>query len=384
MIYPPIVCISTIDWDFLWQRHQIMMSHFASNGIPVLFIENTGGRAPQVKDLSRLSHRFHNLALQLRYGPRRKNGVTILSPLAIPWNWASNLNTKLAIPLLVHQIRQLGFRTSMIWTYTPSTLAMTLIKKIESQCLVYDCVASIKGYAYATTELIENEYELCQHADIILTDARSLYEEKLSLNPNTYHIPPGVNYEQFAPSRFVEEPRELENLPRPRLCFFGTLGWWVDYQLLREFALKHPNWSIILIGAVKTDVTPVIETPNVHFLGTKPHLELPKYLSVMDVLTIPYVVDDFSLGVFPAKLFECLSTGKPVVSTAIPEVIRYSEVIHIADKESFALTVEHAFLSDNKELRQRRMMIARANSWDSRFSKIEEVLSRVLKEKRLA
>ncbi len=37
-----IICISSIDWNFVWQGHQEIMSTFARNGNRVLFIENTG------------------------------------------------------------------------------------------------------------------------------------------------------------------------------------------------------------------------------------------------------------------------------------------------------------------------------------------------------
>ena len=49
-----IICISSIDWDFIWQGHQEIMSLFAKNGNRVLFIENTGIRAPGWRDMPRL------------------------------------------------------------------------------------------------------------------------------------------------------------------------------------------------------------------------------------------------------------------------------------------------------------------------------------------
>ena len=46
-----IICISSIDWDFVWQGHQEAMSAFAEKGNRVLFIENTGVRTPTLRDL---------------------------------------------------------------------------------------------------------------------------------------------------------------------------------------------------------------------------------------------------------------------------------------------------------------------------------------------
>src|SRR5262245_12773405 len=36
-----IVCISSIDWDYVWQGHQEIMTRLAQQGNRVLFIENT-------------------------------------------------------------------------------------------------------------------------------------------------------------------------------------------------------------------------------------------------------------------------------------------------------------------------------------------------------
>ena len=55
-----ILCISSIDWGFVWQGHQEIMSTLAANGNKVLFIENTGVRSPRLSDLPRLRQRFTN------------------------------------------------------------------------------------------------------------------------------------------------------------------------------------------------------------------------------------------------------------------------------------------------------------------------------------
>lgn len=49
-----IVCLSSIDWDFIWQQNQEVMLRFARGGTPVLFIENTGVRAPGFRDIPRI------------------------------------------------------------------------------------------------------------------------------------------------------------------------------------------------------------------------------------------------------------------------------------------------------------------------------------------
>ena len=55
-----IVCISSIDWDFIWQGHQEIMPTLAGRRNRVLFVENTGVRSPRLRDLPRLRQRILN------------------------------------------------------------------------------------------------------------------------------------------------------------------------------------------------------------------------------------------------------------------------------------------------------------------------------------
>src|ERR1051325_5021377 len=68
-----IVCVSTIDWDFLWQGHQEIMSRFARDGNRVIFVENIGGiRSVRASDTRRLLKR---LGRSLRTGGMRPSRV---------------------------------------------------------------------------------------------------------------------------------------------------------------------------------------------------------------------------------------------------------------------------------------------------------------------
>ena len=55
-----IICISSIDWDAHWQIHHQIASSLVAAGNRVLFVENTGVRAPGVRDFSRMRQRVAN------------------------------------------------------------------------------------------------------------------------------------------------------------------------------------------------------------------------------------------------------------------------------------------------------------------------------------
>ena len=69
------------------------------------------------------------------------------------------------------------------------------------------------------------------------------------------------------------------------------------------------------MGRVCVDVSRLENIPNIHFLGRKPHAELPNYCKGFSVGLIPHQVNALTMHMNPIKLREYLSAGLPVVSS---------------------------------------------------------------------
>jgi len=79
--------------------------------------------------------------------------------------------------------------------------------------------------------------------------------------------------------------------------------------------------------------------------------------------------------------------GKPVVSTGLPEIRRFNEthgdVVAIADDpDQFALRVSAALDAQDDESVNRRIAVARQNSWDARLAQMSTLISDALVERR--
>src|SRR2546430_16655252 len=79
-----IVCISSIDWDFIWQGHQEIMSTLAAQGHRVLFVENTGVRAPRARDLPRVRPRVRHRWRGTQGFPQGRADPVVVLPLLPP------------------------------------------------------------------------------------------------------------------------------------------------------------------------------------------------------------------------------------------------------------------------------------------------------------
>ena len=129
-----ILCISSIDWDFIWQGHQEIMSTLAAEGHRVLFVENTGVRAPRVRDLPRVRQRIRNWWRGTKGFREERPNLFVYSPLLLPLPYsrlARWINRFLLLRALRRWMRATGFYRPIVWTFLPTPLALDLIAAIS-------------------------------------------------------------------------------------------------------------------------------------------------------------------------------------------------------------------------------------------------------------
>jgi glycosyltransferase involved in cell wall biosynthesis len=164
---------------------------------------------------------------------------------------------------------------------------------------------------------------------------------------------------------------DVIEIPGPRVGFFGAIDHRLDIDLIVALAKMHPDWAFVLIGAVRRDLSILRDQKNVHFFGPIPHSELVCYVSGLDVVFLPYVIDDFTRHIQPAKLYECLAVGKPVVTTRLPALEPFAGIVRLAEGvDAFGIALTDAIAEDGPELQEKRREIARANSWKRRYKEI--------------
>jgi glycosyltransferase involved in cell wall biosynthesis len=177
-------------------------------------------------------------------------------------------------------------------------------------------------------------------------------------------------------------PADLAALPAPRIGFYGTLRDWVDFPLLAHMARARPAWSIVLIGQALGDLSALAGLPNVHLLGQKRHDELPAYCKGFDAGMIPYRIDERMTFVNPLKLREYLSAGVPVVSTPVPEVVRYSHMCRIAaSPESFVAAVDAALAEASPAARRARSDAMTQETWSARVAEVTRAIAEIAQHK---
>ena len=161
----------------------------------------------------------------------------------------------------------------------------------------------------------------------------------------------------------------LQLLPKKLLLFPVK----TNYQLVNKLA-KNTDYGIILIGQDydKTlEKSKVLKNNNVYYLGRKDYTELPKYGCNVDVLVIPFLINDITEATSPVKIFEYMAMQKPIVTTDLPECRQYKSVLISKSHEDFIKNIEKAInlKEDNKYIKV-EINEAKENDWKEKAASL--------------
>jgi len=374
-----ILCIAAADWSGMWARAQQLMTLLAQEGNTILYID------PPITLLSPLKNpELWSNWSRWWEGVRQvdENIYVYTPPVFLPFGnkyaGINNINQKMLAMGLKRVMAKLGFDEEFIlWTYLHTSA--DLIDRIKPGFVVYDCAdehAAFTGFINRET-VEELEGRLLKRAETVFATATELYNRKKPFADDIHLVPNGADVEHFKQALAEDFPvaEELRGLPKPIIGFYGGISDWIDLESVEAVARKHPQWSVVMVGPVDTDVSHLKKYSNLHFLGKKDYGRLPTYLKGFDVCLVPFKINDLTVNVNPVKLYEYLAAGKPVVSSPLPEVVQFSEVVRIgAAPEEFVAGVEAALADTGAEAIARRVAVAEENSWMARCTAMVEAI----------
>jgi len=303
-----LICFSHLRWNFVFQRPQHLMSRFARE-MDVIYWEEPVA-------IGRRDTAF----LQVREAPDAPN-VRVVVP-HMPEGMPDDAR-EAALQRLLEAHLALVRGGLIAWYYTP--MMLTFSRHIDADLTVYDAMDELSKFKFAPERLLDLEQELIERADIVFTGGSSLFEAKKDRHPNVHCFPSSVDRCHFIKARARQfEPGDQEDLPRPRLGFYGVIDERFDTALLDEVARVRPDWSFVMVGpVVKISEDELPKRHNIHYLGPKTYDQLPSYLSGWDVALMPFAMNESTQFISPTKTPEYLAGGKPVVSTPIRDVVRH-------------------------------------------------------------
>jgi len=360
-------------WDFVFQRPQHLMSRFARS-MTVVYWEEPVDIGPR-----------ETAFLKVREAEDAP-GVRIVVP-HLPEGLDEGQREGILRRLL--EAYSAGLTRPLIaWYYTPMMLPFS--RHLDASVIVFDAMDELSKFRFAPQQLLDLEQELIDCADVVFTGGTSLYEAKKGRHDNVHCFPSSVDRAHFTKARASQfEPADQEDLPRPRLGFYGVIDERFDIDLLGRAADMRPDWQFVMVGpVVKISEDDLPKRPNIHYLGPKTYAELPRFLSGWDVALMPFAMNESTEFISPTKTPEYLAGGRPVVSTPVRDVVRHYgdlEGVKIAaTAEEFVAACDEALeLSRNpyEWLSEADLMLS-ATSWDITQARMAGLIDQVLAETR--
>ena len=209
-----------------------------------------------------------------------------------------------------------------------------------------------------------------------------MYEAKKHLNPNTHLFASGVDGKHYATAcdPGTTTPEWMESIPAPRATYIGVIDERLDYELIAQMAETYPDVQFLMCGpVVKVDPAQLPQRSNLHYPGQQSYADLPRILKGSDICLMPFAQNDATRYISPTKTLEYMATHRPIVSTSIPDVVRfYSDIVYLADTAGQFLSQIAAALAEPAHERARKQRreekILAEQAWDAIADSMETLM----------
>ena len=239
------------------------------------------------------------------------------------------------------------------WTITKKQAS---IYKERGYRIVYEYIDDLNPSLAGTDTLpvnVKDKYEMVMNDKeaIVVVTADALQRDVIQKrgSVNLVYSGNGVDYNHFHNDidrnfKFEKKYSEILKFGQPVVGYYGALAKWFDYDLIKYMAAKG-KYQIVLFGIKYDDSyekAGLDKLENVHFLGSRDYQVLQNYASKIDVLTIPFLINDITKATSPVKLFEYMALNKPIVTTDMDECRKYESVLIGRDHAEFIDKLDEA------------------------------------------
>ena len=345
-----------VDWGWIKQRPHFIAEGLAMNHNVTICYQR----------------RYNRKSLQ-----KQKQDVEKLKPLfSIPRISRYERLRVINEGLVNDQIRKLVRKNKAEVLYLTYPTQLSAVPQDFRGMVFYDCMdnhAAFYDSEWTKNRIMRLEKALIERSDRVFVSSQYLLNlmaerygadrQKLVLLRNAY------NGQIVQTSDVGRESREPF-----RLAYVGTISTWFDWTSILEMLRKCAGVELHLFGPV--DRTQIPEMENIVYHGTVEHDQLYENIKDMDVLMMPFVVNEIIEAVDPVKLYEYINFNKNIIVGYYPEVQRFEPFVNFYSSAEELVAIVNRLRQDNevKYSGEDRLRFLQENSWERRVMDIETVM----------
>jgi hypothetical protein len=371
-----IIILSSVDWSTHRQLHHELTDFLIKRKNRVLFVENTGSRNIQIKDLNRVKNRILNFIKSKKGFKILNQNLTLFTPLFIPFHFnffIQKINNFYISNTILNWSKYFNFNDPIIINFVPNPITFSLMKNLNPSLKVYYMADDMTS---GKSNRVDIEKKIINNSDYIFYTSQNLKKKFSDLNKAKF-LSNGVNTIKFIKNF---KKRAYNNKKSFNIGYVGAIRDILDEKLILNIAKKFYNDKIFLIGPILFPFKKLKDQKNIILLGEKKHDEILSYLKNFHVGIIPYKVNSFTNSINPLKIYEYVSSGLPVVSTNIKSVNSLSQQqnnlgISICNSQKNFInrlsSIKKKYKPINKKI---AIEFGLNNSWNNRFEHLENFL----------
>lgn len=252
--------------------------------------------------------------------------------------------------------------------------------------MVYEYIDELSLWFKDDIELGLSKHLLAiETADVVVATAVKLFNEVNRLTNKAILCENAGDYDFFIQTNNYEYDDKIVEISSQYDCvlgYYGMLADWFDYDLIKNVAENNSNWAWVLIGPVYPNYNlsqhHLEQYNNIYVLGPKPYKKLPSYVRGMNILTIPFKLNEITASTSPVKLFEYMAADKPIITSNMEECRRYESVKIYDSIEHFENLVKSIInMSSSDKARYHKLLNknAKDNTWEKRADVIIKSLN---------
>lgn len=232
-----------------------------------------------------------------------------------------------------------------------------------------------------TAKARKNEKELVQNAFLFYSVSGLLcdhYNSNFGRRPTLLtNAVQNIYFSQDDKTLQEAAAKVLADFPKKKIAFSGSLIGSLNLEVVIDSASRLEDYAFLFIGPIRytnikeydDKLKTLLSLKNVFQLGPYRVELLPYLLRKMDLLVMIYSNDTALWTHYsgPAKLFEYMACGRPILSTPHPAVHEYKKYIGIVeDSKQFVSAVRSIENGSNPPLLEEMKRIAAENTWEER------------------
>jgi glycosyltransferase involved in cell wall biosynthesis len=316
----------------------------------------------------------------------------------LPPGW-TNRFARWVMPILVKRIRQTwqrqGWRNPRLVVTFPYLLPIA--QEVGLERTIYYAVDNYQSFWPDRADaLAAQEDDLIRRAAATVAAGALLtdwFKERVPQSRHKIHqIPNGVSPAMVRPpaaavlgaaplqQRFAEH---FAGRTGPIVGHYATIEPQYGIDLLLAAAERLPDFRFLVMGQVlpgpplySQALAKLAKLPNVLMAGRLQEPHSRELLWQCDLMVIPVPLTAQSRYSCPNRLWTFMATGRPIVSTPIPEVAKFGDLVYLGESvDDFVGALRVAEKERDQARTAARIEIARRHTWPALADKMWSVLS---------